>query len=157
MQKSIIQKVAVATFALGMLLVGSLNFPTAVTAAPQCRKTYPGKNPSLWRNRTAAVTIKNTTKSSVEITLYHPDSGRANGTWIVPPKSYVWVPSSNYIVGDDWGIQMNSGCIYYIDEITTYRSVTGGHAYHLYVSKEADPFQLDGYLVLRKDPPATEE
>ena len=151
MQTSKILKVAAIVLVLGLLLPDSIRFPEPAVAQ-QCRETY-RQDKSRWRNRTAALLIENTTEKSANVTLYHPDSQRSNGTWTIPPKSTVWVPASNYTIGDDWGIGFGE-CIYYVDEITTYSRLSNGKTiYKAYIGEEQPEFGLDGYLVLKKNRP----
>ncbi|XGW00847.1 MAG: hypothetical protein ACAF41_33255 (plasmid) [Leptolyngbya sp. BL-A-14] len=160
MHKFRIVKVAATVLVSGLLLMDSVCLPQPATAQ-QCRKTYPGKNLSLRSlNRTGAVLIHNDTGKPMSFTLYHPDSGLPNGTWTINPNGNTWLPTSNYYVGDDWGIQMGNGCIYYINETATYSRFSNGQtAYEVYLYMEYpssgnDPsFGLDGYLVLSKKPP----
>lgn len=99
----------------GLIIAGNFSFPEAAKA--ECR-TYQ-RQPSQWLNRTAPLALDNQTDNSVPVTLYHPDSQQSNGTWTVNP-GYYWVPQSDYIIADDWGIQIGDGCIFSVGEVAQY-------------------------------------
>jgi hypothetical protein len=99
----------------GLIIAGSFSFPEVAKA--ECR-TYQ-RQPSQWLNRTAHLALDNQTSSSVQVTLYHPDTQQPNGTWTINP-GYSWVPAPDYIIADDWGIQIGNSCIFYVGEVAQY-------------------------------------
>lgn len=95
-------------------IVGSQNF----VKAQECRKSY-RQDKSRYKNRTAHLALRNNFGKSVRVVLYHPDSQTAQGTWRINP-GFHWVNSSGYIIADDWGIQFDGGCIFYVGEVAEY-------------------------------------
>lgn len=98
-----------------LIIAGSFSFPEVAKA--ECR-TYQ-RQPSQWLNRTAHLALDNQSSNSVQVTLYHPDSQQSNGTWTINP-GYSWVPAPDYIIADDWGIQVGNSCIFYVGEVAQY-------------------------------------
>jgi hypothetical protein len=141
------RKIVAVTIAT-VLVSDSIVFVKSVNAQ-ECRKNY-RQDKRRYQNRTAHLAIQNTTDRSVSITLYHPDSQAPQGTWTVAPGAFAWIPKSGYIIADDWGISVNGGCIYYLGEVADYL-IGGGNIpfYKVYVDKESDGLNLDGYIVLR--------
>lgn len=84
-----------------------------------CRSSY-AQDKNRYLNRTAHLAVRNSTDFPINITLYHPDSQTAQGTWTVPSGNFDWVPQPGYIIADDWGIQVNHECIYYLGEVASY-------------------------------------
>lgn len=90
-----------------------------------CRSSY-AQDKSRYLNRTAHLAVRNSTDFPIDITLYHPDSQTAQLTQTVPPGNFDWVPQPEYIIADDWGIQVNHECIYYLGEVASY-GIGGGN------------------------------
>ncbi|MEC4891599.1 MAG: hypothetical protein SAL07_10950 [Oscillatoria sp. PMC 1051.18] len=97
--------------------------PLAEAAIP-CRNSY--RQDFSWRqlNRTGRVLINNQRTSPVQITLIHPDSASRFASWTINPSNRVHLAHNNQTiyVGDDWGIQIGNGCIFYVGEVGIYSS-----------------------------------
>ncbi|MEG3872396.1 hypothetical protein [Microcoleus sp. Z1_B5] len=91
--------------------------------AQVCRRSYQN-DPGRYRNRTAHLALRNNLGRSVRVTLYHPDSQTAQGTWRIE-SGFHWVNRPGYIIADNWGVQFDNGCIFYLGEIADY-GIGGG-------------------------------
>jgi hypothetical protein len=102
----------------------SLSEIAPAQAAIPCRNTY-GQDFS-WRQlkRTGRVLIKNNRTNPIQITLIHPDSASKFASWTIAPSNQTFLVNNNqnFYVGDDWGIQINGGCVFYVGEVGIYNS-----------------------------------
>lgn len=102
---------------VGMVSLGSSILLATPTLSQSC-SYYPNK--SLYRNRTGNLAVGNDTGKSITVTLYHPDTGTAQTTTTVEPGQYISIPNPSTFIADDWGIQINGGCVKYVGNITHY-------------------------------------
>ncbi len=104
------------------ILVGMVSFGSSILwATPSLSQNCSYQpNKSLYRNRTGNVVVGNDTQRNITVTLYHPDTGTAQTTTTVQPGQYISVPNSGTFIADDWGIQLNGGCVKYVGNITHY-------------------------------------
>jgi hypothetical protein len=95
-------------------------------AAVPCRNAY--SQDFSWRqlNRTGRVLINNQRSSPVQITLIHPDSASQFSNWTIAASNRTFLVYNNQTlyVGDDWGIQLDGGCVFYVGEVGIYNSQT---------------------------------
>ena len=98
--------------------------PRPAQAEVPCRNAY--SQDFSWRklNRTGRVVINNQRNSPVQITLIHPDSASKLSDWTIAASNQTFLAYNNqtFYVGDDWGIQIGGGCVYYIGEVGIYNS-----------------------------------
>ncbi len=97
--------------------------PSAIAAIP-CRSSY--SQDFSWRklNRTGRVLIDNKRSNPVRINLIHSDSASQFANWTIGASNRTFLVYNNqpFYVGDDWGIQIDGGCIFYVGEVGIYNS-----------------------------------
>ena len=114
-----------------------------------CRSSY-AQDKSRYLKRTAHLAVRNSTDFPIDITLYHPESQTDQLTQTVPPGNFDWVPKPGYIIADDWGIQVNHECIYYLGEVASYG--IGGENIPVYTLTWAYVGTIEGSFSCSIDP-----
>lgn len=125
MKCTLSEKVAITSVVLASTCLLGLVFEVrSAQADVPCRNVY--SQDFSWRklNRTGRVLINNQRNSPVQITLIHPDSASKFADWTIAASNRIFLVHNNqpFYVGDDWGIQVGGGCVFYIGEVGIYNS-----------------------------------
>lgn len=65
--------------------------------------------PKIWHQLVGQLKVQNNTTSTLEVTIWHPDTKTPFGKYSVAPNSNIPVGPPN--IGDDWGVQIGAGSV----------------------------------------------
>lgn len=89
---------------------------------------------SGWTGQVGQVAFNNGTRSSVRVTLYHPDAPkRVFKSWNVRPGQNLFLGNDNY--GMDWGIQVNGSAICIVGLVSDWNSFNGSQIFQTWVER----------------------